>query len=75
VTTARHLESAAARFADTVHADVSAQVQLAWALERDRLYEELGELHARVDNLQKALNHYVPYLREAERLHSVRAEP
>jgi len=42
----RDLERAAERFADTVHADVSAQVRLAWALERDRLYAEIAELRA-----------------------------
>ena len=38
-----HLQRAAEHLADTVHADVSAQVRLAWALERDRLYAELAE--------------------------------
>jgi len=40
----RDLERAAERFADTVHEDVSAQVRLAWALERDRMYAEIAEL-------------------------------
>ena len=45
------LERAAERFADTVHADVSAQVRLAWALERDRLYAEIAELRDEVHAL------------------------
>jgi hypothetical protein len=42
--TGRDLERSAERFADAVHENVTVQVKLAWALERDRLYAELAEL-------------------------------
>jgi len=70
MTADRNLERAAERFADTVHADVSAQVRLAWALERDRLYAEIAELRDAVLSLSQTLDrHLLSHLAE---LHSVK---
>jgi len=74
----RDLERAAERFADTVHADVSAQVRLAWALERDRLYAEIAELRDELHTLTRAYKQHVQYHLSADpdpALHSVRVEP
>ena len=72
--TDRDLERAAERFADTVHRDVTAQVQLAWSLERDRLYAEIAELRDEVHELHVNYTMHLG-MYHAPELHSVKVEP
>jgi hypothetical protein len=73
MTTDRDLERAAARFADTVYRVVTVQVQLAWALERDRLHAEIAELRDDVIHLRNRVSSLGAKV--DSRLYSVKVEP
>ena len=47
------LERAAERFAESVDEAVRVRVQVAWSLERDRLYAEIAELRDEVHLLSR----------------------